>query len=60
MVGRTYHEAQRKPPYYIRSWAGVSPPELPSSLPPGGRPLGLSPESAPDAVHSRRGHSRSA
>lgn len=24
LVGRTYHEAQNKPPYYIRRWAGES------------------------------------
>jgi glycosyltransferase involved in cell wall biosynthesis len=30
IVGRTYHEAQRKPPYYIRRWAG-SPPSTESS-----------------------------
>jgi glycosyltransferase involved in cell wall biosynthesis len=56
LLGRTYHEAQRKPPYYIRSWAGVSPPSAPL-LPPG-RGLGLAPDSKPE--DSRLGQSRSA
>jgi hypothetical protein len=60
LLGRTYHEAQRKPPYYIRSWAGVAPPESPSSLPPAGRAFGLSPESRPEAAEVQRTHSRSA
>lgn len=24
LLGRTYHEAQRKPPYYVRRWAGAA------------------------------------
>jgi hypothetical protein len=31
IVGRTYHEAQGRPPYYVRRWINRSP----SSLPPG-------------------------
>jgi glycosyltransferase involved in cell wall biosynthesis len=58
LLGRTYHEAQRKPPYYIRRWAGAAPPVLPSSSPPGSRGFGVAPESKPE--DARVGQSRSA
>lgn len=36
LLGRTYHEAQNKPPYYIRRWAGSSTP-LPALSAPSSR-----------------------
>jgi glycosyltransferase involved in cell wall biosynthesis len=34
LLGRTYHEAQKKPPYYVRRWVGPnSSPALPSGAP---------------------------